>query len=925
MKNQKLTYAVLAAMGANVGVAVAADTDNGGIDEIVVTAQRRSESIQNVPITIQAITGDALQKLSVTSFDDLLRFTPNVTFSGNGPGTGNIFIRGLSAGGSGNQSQSTTAPFPNDALYLDDQSMQFPARNNDVYLVVMERVEILEGPQGTLFGGGAQAGVVRYITNKPKLDVTEGNANAGYGVTAGGGPNSQLNATINIPLIADTLAVRGVIFNESRGGYINNVPGTICNRIDPTQCATNGALVGNETNTQTYQGFRLSALYKFNDDWNLLLQQNYQNMNADGYWADYPTGVNTGQPGTAGCPAISNPYGCLGSPLPRNSIQAFAPAFDHDKYESTAWTLNGRIGDLKAVYTGSYMVRNIDQQADYSNYLTSVSGSYYSCSGSTATAYHYYASSHKQHCAAPTGSWEDIVKNTHQSHEIRFSTPDDQRVRGLFGAFWEKFEIDDQMNFNYVPLPLCSPGNLAIANAGGPDCVSSVGPIAGFPASNPGTRDTQQTAFGEDVQRGYKQTALFGSVDLDFIPKVLTLTVGTRYFHYDNFEQGSEFYSYNEGYGNGIPYGTTVNGVAGTSFVNTPNGTCQVAGQCGFGINLNQTESGFRSRANLTWHITPDAMVYYTFSQGFRPGGFNRTGDTNGVPVGAAEIKYCLTFVNGKCTDVVKQYRKPVGFSSDNLINNEIGFKTEFLDRRLQINGSAYLMHWNNIQESLFSPPDFGNTTFNVNGPSYDVKGFELQIVARVTDGLTLQGSGSWNSSKQTNSPCLDSVGSTGPLGISGNPTAAGSCITQILGKNANGQAANVTLLNAFGGLGSSPAFSPSVEFNLRARYDWNVGDYKPFASLGANHIGSERNEPANFVDGNTQPVPTTTLLLYTMPGYTTYDGSFGVAKDNWTFQISGSNLTNSNASTNTESGQFIKAEVPLRPRVLMANFGIKF
>ena len=100
-------------------------------------------------------------------------------------------MRGLSSGGSGNQSQSTTAPFPNVALYLDDQSMQFPARNNDVYLVDMERVEILEGPQGTLFGGGAQAGAVRFITNKPNLNKVGGDVNVGYGTTSGGDPNSR--------------------------------------------------------------------------------------------------------------------------------------------------------------------------------------------------------------------------------------------------------------------------------------------------------------------------------------------------------------------------------------------------------------------------------------------------------------------------------------------------------------------------------------------------------------------------------------------------------------------------------------------------------------------------------------------------------------------------------------------------------------
>ena len=228
--NQKLTYAILAALGAHAGAshaatAAAADTDvSAGIEEIVVTAQRRTESIQNVPITIQAITGEQLKQLNVLTFDDVINYLPNVTFGTNGPGQGDIFMRGLSAGAAGGQSTATFAQFPNVAVYLDDQSMQFPARNLDVYMVDMERIEVLEGPQGTLFGGGAEAGAIRYITNKPKLDVTEGNAEASYGTTAHGDPNSSANATINLPLIDDTLAVRAVIYDDRRGGYIDNVP-----------------------------------------------------------------------------------------------------------------------------------------------------------------------------------------------------------------------------------------------------------------------------------------------------------------------------------------------------------------------------------------------------------------------------------------------------------------------------------------------------------------------------------------------------------------------------------------------------------------------------------------------------------------------------------------------------------------------------
>ncbi len=112
------------------------------------------------------------------------------------------------------------------AIYLDDQSGQLPGRNLDIYAADLERIEVLEGPQGTLFGAGAEAGAVRYITNKPKINVTEGSVTGGYSTTAGGDPSGDITAVLNLPLIADTLAVRGVIYNDRRGGYINNVPGT---------------------------------------------------------------------------------------------------------------------------------------------------------------------------------------------------------------------------------------------------------------------------------------------------------------------------------------------------------------------------------------------------------------------------------------------------------------------------------------------------------------------------------------------------------------------------------------------------------------------------------------------------------------------------------------------------------------------------
>jgi len=119
--------------------------------------------------------------------------------------------------------------------------------------------------------------------------------------------------------------------------------------------------------------------------------------------------------------------------------------------------------------------------------------------------------------------------------------------------------------------------------------------------------------------------------------------------------------------------------------------------------------------------------------------------------------------------------------------------------------------------------------------------------------------------------------------------------------------------------------------FNARLRYDFNAGTYRPFVWVGASHVGPQSNEPASFPDGNdpkqccVDGQPTTTLLRYEIPGYTTYDAAIGVSKDNWTAEITGQNISNEYGPTNISSGQFIKSEIPLRPRVLMANFSWHF
>src|SRR3977135_3164372 len=322
--NSKISYAVAAILGGSSSVAYAAEPAAGGaeagtgaVEEITVTAQRRTQNIQDVPISMQALTEQTLQQLNVSTLDDYIKYLPNVTTANNGPGQNEVFMRGLSAGSQPSQGSASTGLWPNVAIYLDNQSGQLPNLHLDISAADLNRIEVLEGPQGTLFGAGAEAGVIRYITNEPKLDVTEANVKAGYGVTAHGDANSDLTAVLNLPLIANTMAVRAVIYDDKRGGYINNVPTTFTRKntdigiyhaflpavngvcpdglpnagfcVPPGSAVINNYnVVASAINPVTYKGIRAEVRYKFNDDWDALITQSYQDMDSRGVFYQQP-------------------------------------------------------------------------------------------------------------------------------------------------------------------------------------------------------------------------------------------------------------------------------------------------------------------------------------------------------------------------------------------------------------------------------------------------------------------------------------------------------------------------------------------------------------------------------------------------------------------------------------------------------------
>jgi iron complex outermembrane recepter protein len=869
----KLSLALMGVLSAH-GAASAADAADAPeatdtVSTIVVTAQRRRESAQDVPISIQAMTGKTLNELKVTTIDEFVKYLPSVTVSSLGPGQNNVYMRGLSTGATATEGTASVGNWPNVAVYLDEQSTQIPGRNLDVYAADLERIEVLEGPQGTLFGAGAQAGVLRYITNKPRIGVFEGSASGGYGTTVHGANSSKVEAVLNVP-VADHAAVRGVAFYDQRGGYIDNVPGTFTRKGTDLgfQQRTNGqvpvdsvainnySIAGKAINPVTYKGIRIGLNYEFNDDWNALLTQTYQDMVASGVFYQMPNSSD-------------------GQPLQRLEVTLFNNGLTTDNFSNSALTINGRIGALDLVYSGAYLRRDSFQVQDYTNYARGVYGSYYQCTG--------YSGASVNKCYTPSSVWRDTTHNSNISQELRLSTPSKWTLTGVGGVFWEQRKVNDDTEWQYKSVPECDqPNNGSCFYFLDPE----VTPKFGNAQFNNGGRRGSTTGFFDDFKRTYKQWAIFGSADWHITSR-WTLTAGTRYYHITNEQVGGDAGSfYCKHYGS-TPY-----------FSNQPC-TGPASGNAPYGTNFDnmvphsQSSSGAKSRVNMNFKPTQDTLVYATWSQGYRPGGFNR-GATPQLKSPLAGNPY--------------QWHVPVEYQSDELTNKELGWKTDFFDRHLQFNGAIYQEDWKNAQTGIFAPQSgFGNLTVVVNGPDYRVRGFEMSLVGRLGHGLTVQGSGSYNHSELSNSPCIVSPGisPTTP----NNPVPAGQCVTRAY---VGGVTPVVPVKDVFGHSGDPLANSPKVQFNLRGRKDGEIEQFHYYGQLGLSYQSTSLSR-ATFVH------------QHTMPHWTEFSGSMGIGSGPWMLELVGTNLTNINKSLSTNEDQFVVAELPQRPRTFMLQFSYVF
>src|SRR5438309_2016381 len=439
-----LLVAMPAAYAQQAPATAGAGAPAGGLEEVVVTAQKRVENLQDVPISVQVLDTAKLDQLNIGNIDDYVKFAPGIAYvrgegqGGNGePGESHIYIRGIASGGT-NHSGSQ----PSVGEYLDEQPVTTIDGNVDIHIYDIQRIEVLEGPQGTLYGASSQSGTVRIITNKP--DPTKFSAGVDVQgnqiLTHGGG--YEVEGFVNIP-ITSNMAVRLVGWGEHDGGYISNVAGTNANACIFNGVRTFGAWSG-QAEVSAYQangsvipnnypctpvssaplgaGSINNAAYVKNDynpvntkggrgalrwnlgDWTITPTFMAQNVTTEGFFA-YDPGVGDLQ------------------------LAHFSPENSSDSWYQSALTVEGKLSNLDLVYSGGFFKRDTHSLADYSDYSVFYDRVY----GSGI----YWNGNSGNHIMP-----QELVNSRHDyekwSHELRVSTPVQLPVKGTFGVFVQR-------------------------------------------------------------------------------------------------------------------------------------------------------------------------------------------------------------------------------------------------------------------------------------------------------------------------------------------------------------------------------------------------------------------------------------------------------------------------------------------------------
>ena len=567
-------------------------------DEIIVTAQKREESLQSVPISIQAIGTRKLDQLNVSNFNDYAALLPSVTFQAGTPGATQVYMRGIASGGDGNHS----GPLPSVGVYLDEQPVTTIDGALDIHIYDIARIESLSGPQGTLYGASSEAGTIRIITNKPSTAGFEGRIDSEVNTITKGGVGGKLEGMLNLP-ISSHAAFRVVGWYQHDAGYIDNISGTRKFLPQPGGFVfTNTNLVKKDINTTDIYGGRAALKVDLDDNWTATATVMGQEMKTHGR---YSTDVSLGD----------------------LQVQEFFPEFSTDRFIQAALTIQGKVGNWDLTYAGAYLDRKTHAQSDYTDYAEAYDSLYASVGG--IAGYFGFVNNAGQ----TIDPRQVIVGDDHftkTSQELRVASPQDERFRVVAGLFYQRQTHLIKQDYQVA--------NLA-TNAS----------VNGYPG-------TLWLTLQNRIDTDY---AVFGEASFDLLPTV-TVTAGGRGYIFDNTLAGFNGFGLPSAVG-GPGVGRCFRDAAGNLLPPTvEGGPCPNIGTQLLTASGSKTNTivpaiasgqGFTHKLNITWKPSKDLLFYGTWSRGFRPGGINRR---PGLPAYGAdfltnyEVGYKTTWLDGK-------------------------------------------------------------------------------------------------------------------------------------------------------------------------------------------------------------------------------------------------------------------------------------
>ncbi|MDO8863663.1 TonB-dependent receptor [Haliea sp. E1-2-M8] len=382
------------------------------LEEVVVTAQKRTESLQDVPISVQALGSAELDRLNISGFSDYVQQLPSVSFTQRRPGQASLFMRGVSEGGNGNQSLQG----PSVAIYLDNQPVTAIGFNLDPHIYDVERIEVLMGPQGTLYGAASQAGTLRIVTKKPSRDAFEAGVDFTAETISGGGNSYLAEGYANIPL-NDRMALRVAAWWDDDGGYIDAVEDTITYPLSGITRG-NAGFVEDDFNEVEKRGLRAALGVDLSDRWSAVASVSHQRLETNGIWDHDPEGLGDFKVGR------------------------FFEDSQEDEWTQFALTVEGDLGFADLTYAGSYLDREFETYSDYSHY--SIDGfvePYYTCYVS------YFGP-----CVDPSIQYSNLSDLSYESHELRLASSGDNRLNWVAGVFYSEVETAFESRWSVPPI-----------------------------------------------------------------------------------------------------------------------------------------------------------------------------------------------------------------------------------------------------------------------------------------------------------------------------------------------------------------------------------------------------------------------------------------------------------------------------------------